>query len=114
LESSLQRLGTDYIDIYQLDWPDRQTNYFGKLGHIHAEKEQSVPIEETLEILQDLLARGEIRYIGVSNETPWGVMQHLQLAQSRNLPRIVSMQNPYNRHITELTIAYSPRPVSVP
>jgi aryl-alcohol dehydrogenase-like predicted oxidoreductase len=96
LESSLQRLGTDYIDIYQLHWPDRQTNYFGKLGYCHAEKEQPVPIEETLEILADLVAQGKIRYIGVSNETPWGVMQYLQLAQSRNLPRIVSIQNPYN------------------
>ncbi len=96
LESSLQRLGTDYIDIYQLHWPDRETNYFGKLGYRHAAVEQSVPIEETLEVLADLVAQGKIRYLGVSNETPWGLMRYLQLSQSLDLPRVVSIQNPYS------------------
>ncbi len=96
LNSSLQRLGTDYIDIYQLHWPDRETNYFGKLGYVHSEQDLSVPIEETLEVLQELVTAGKIRHIGVSNETPWGLMQYLNLAQSRGLPRVVSIQNPYN------------------
>ena len=96
LDGSLQRLGTDYIDIYQLHWPDRETNFFGKLGYIHNEKDQSVPIEETLGVLQDLVSVGKIRHIGVSNETPWGLMQYLHLAQSRELPRAASIQNPYN------------------
>jgi aryl-alcohol dehydrogenase-like predicted oxidoreductase len=96
LDCSLQRLGTDYIDIYQLHWPDRDTNYFGKLGYIHPKKEQSVPIQTTLEVLLDLQAEGKIRHIGVSNETPWGLMQYLNLAERHNLPRAVSIQNPYN------------------
>jgi aryl-alcohol dehydrogenase-like predicted oxidoreductase len=96
LESSLQRLGTDYIDIYQLHWPDRETNYFGKLGYIQPQQEESVPILETLDVLSDLVAEGKIRHIGVSNETPWGLMKYLHLAESHNLPRVVSIQNPYN------------------
>jgi aryl-alcohol dehydrogenase-like predicted oxidoreductase len=96
LNSSLQRLGTDYIDIYQLHWPDRETNFFGKLGYIHPEQDRSVPIEETLDVLQDLVIAGKIRHIGVSNETPWGLMRYLHLAQTQGLPRAVSIQNPYN------------------
>lgn len=96
LESSLQRLGTDYIDIYQLHWPDRETNYFGKLGYVHPAEERSIPIQETLEVLADLVTQGKIRHIGVSNETPWGLMRYLQLSETHSLPRIVSIQNPYN------------------
>lgn len=96
VESSLQRLRTDYIDIYQLHWPDRQTNYFGQLGYSHPEQEESVPIQETLEVLRDLIESGKIRHIGVSNETPWGLMKYLQLAQEMDLPRPVTIQNPYN------------------
>jgi aryl-alcohol dehydrogenase-like predicted oxidoreductase len=96
LDSSLQRLGTDYIDIYQLHWPDRETNYFGKLGYNHTGEEGVVPIQETLEVLRDLVAKGKIRHIGVSNETPWGLMQYLQLSHSNSLPRMVSIQNPYS------------------
>jgi aryl-alcohol dehydrogenase-like predicted oxidoreductase len=96
LHSSLQRLGTDYIDMYQLHWPERETNYFGKLGYRHRDTEDAVPIAETLEVLGDLVNLGKIRHIGVSNETPWGLMQYLQLAESRNLPRAVSIQNPYS------------------
>lgn len=96
LDNSLQRLGTDYIDIYQLHWPDRETNYFGRLGYTHPAQERSVPIQETLEVLADLVTQGKIRHIGVSNETPWGVMQYLQLSQRYDLPRVVSIQNPYN------------------
>ncbi|MBV2092515.1 MAG: NADP(H)-dependent aldo-keto reductase [Candidatus Thiodiazotropha sp. (ex Ctena orbiculata)] len=96
LEQSLQRLQTDYIDIYQLHWPDRKTNYFGALGYQHPKHESATPIEETLEVLGDLKKAGKIRYIGVSNETPWGLMRYLQIAQQKELPRVVSIQNPYN------------------
>jgi aryl-alcohol dehydrogenase-like predicted oxidoreductase len=96
LDSSLQRLRTDYIDIYQLHWPDRETNYFGKLGYSQPDEERCVPILETLEVLLDLVASGKIRHIGVSNETPWGLMKYLQLAEAHDLPRPVSIQNPYS------------------
>ncbi|MCU7803368.1 MAG: NADP(H)-dependent aldo-keto reductase [Candidatus Thiodiazotropha sp. (ex Lucinoma annulata)] len=96
LEQSLQRLQTDYIDIYQLHWPDRHTNYFGELGYRPDEEEQTTPILETLQVLSDLIKAGKIRHIGVSNETPWGLMRYLQLAEELDLPRVVSIQNPYN------------------
>lgn len=96
VEASLQRLGTDYIDLYQLHWPDRRANFFGKLGYNHDAGDDPVPLEETLETLGRLVDAGKIRHIGVSNETPWGVMRMLQLAAERGLPRIASIQNPYN------------------
>lgn len=96
LDASLQRLQTDYLDLYQLHWPDRNTNHFGRLGYQHLDDEDSVPILETLEALGDFVKAGKVRHIGVSNETPWGVGQFLQLAEQYGLPRIVSIQNPYN------------------
>ncbi|MCU7920496.1 MAG: NADP(H)-dependent aldo-keto reductase [Candidatus Thiodiazotropha sp. (ex Epidulcina cf. delphinae)] len=96
LEQSLQRLRTDYIDIYQLHWPDRPTNYFGELGYKHRQEEQATPILETLEVLNALQQAGKIRHIGVSNETPWGLMRYLHLAEQHDLPRVVSIQNPYS------------------
>lgn len=96
LDGSLQRLQTDHIDLYQLHWPDRKTNFFGKLGYAHDAEAQSVPLQESLEVLGELVAAGKIRYIGLSNETPWGIMHCLQLAEGSRLPRIVSVQNPYN------------------
>jgi aryl-alcohol dehydrogenase-like predicted oxidoreductase len=95
LTTSLERLNTDYIDLYQVHWPARQTNYFGKLGYEH-EEEKVTDIEETLEVLNDFVQRGQIRTIGISNETPWGVMRYLELARERGWSRIVSIQNPYN------------------
>jgi len=95
VDDSLKRLKTDYIDLYQVHWPDRQTNYFGKLGYVHKE-DDSVPILETLQTLADIIKSGKVRYIGISNETPWGTMQYLLEAERHNLPRIVSIQNPYN------------------
>lgn len=96
LHASLKRLQTDYLDLYQLHWPDRDTNYFGKLGYQHNPDDQPVPIEETLEVLNDLVKAGKVRHIGLSNETPWGVMRFLRASEQRNWPRVVSIQNPYN------------------
>jgi aryl-alcohol dehydrogenase-like predicted oxidoreductase len=96
LAGSLQRLQTDYIDLYQLHWPDRNTNHFGRLGYQHIEEAETIPILETLEVLADFVKQGKVRHIGVSNETPWGIAQFLNLAEKHNLPRIVSIQNPYN------------------
>jgi aryl-alcohol dehydrogenase-like predicted oxidoreductase len=96
LAGSLERLQTDYIDLYQLHWPDRNTNHFGRLGYQHLDEPDTVPILETLEVLADFVKQGKVRHIGVSNETPWGVSQFLKLAEQHNLPRVVSIQNPYS------------------
>ncbi|RME93497.1 MAG: NADP(H)-dependent aldo-keto reductase [Candidatus Hydrogenedentota bacterium] len=97
VEGSLRRLQTDYIDLYQLHWPERKTNFFGQLNFkVPAKEEETTPIEETLSALQKLIQEGKIRFIGVSNETPWGVCKFLHYAKSLNLPRIVSIQNPYS------------------
>ncbi|HQU16489.1 MAG: NADP(H)-dependent aldo-keto reductase [Chromatiales bacterium 21-64-14] len=96
LDASLARLQTDYLDLYQVHWPDRRTNFFGQLGYAHDPEEDAVPIVETLETLAEVVRAGKVRYIGVSNETPWGVMTYLQAAERHGLPRIVSVQNPYN------------------
>ncbi len=95
-EASLRRLRTDVIDLYQLHWPDRETNCFGKLGYEHPAQEQPTPLLTTLEALAELVRAGKIRQIGVSNETPWGVMEYLRLAAQHGLPRLVSIQNPYS------------------
>ncbi|MBK8164012.1 MAG: NADP(H)-dependent aldo-keto reductase [Gammaproteobacteria bacterium] len=96
LDASLKRLHTDYIDLYQLHWPDRRTNTFGRLGYVHDAADAPVPIEESLAALADLVRAGKVRHIGVSNETPWGVAQFLRLADERGWPRIASIQNPYS------------------
>lgn len=96
VDASLQRLQTDYIDLYQLHWPDRSTNFFGHMGYRHTENEDTVPIEETLEVLTELVRVGKIRFAGLSNETPWGLHRFLQLADQRGMARVVSIQNPYN------------------
>lgn len=95
LDASLQRLQTDWIDLYQLHWPERSTNFFGQLGYRHQDQDFT-PIEETLEALDQQVRAGKIRHIGLSNETPWGTMKFLQLAESRGWPRTASIQNPYN------------------
>jgi len=95
-EASLNRLGTDYIDLYQTHWPDRNANFFGKLGYQHDTEEQTIPIEETLEAISRLIEQGKVRNLGVSNETPWGVMQHVNLSAATKLARIASIQNPYS------------------
>lgn len=96
LHDSLRRLQTDYVDLYQLHWPDRSTNFFGQLGYRHVEDDYTVPIEETLEALGDLVRSGKVRHVGLSNETPWGVSRFLFNAETRKLPRVASIQNPYN------------------
>lgn len=96
VDASLQRLQTDVIDLYQLHWPDRKANFFGRFGFVPEPEEETVPLEETLAVLGDLVKKGKIKTAGVSNETPWGVMRMLCLAEHHNLPRIVSIQNPYS------------------
>ncbi|ORE85252.1 aldo/keto reductase [Oceanococcus atlanticus] len=95
-DDSLRRLQTDVIDLYQVHWPDRETNFFGKLGYTAPTTDNSVPIEETLDALDSLVKAGKVRHIGVSNETPWGVAEYLRLARDNNKPRIASIQNPYS------------------
>ncbi|WP_111497443.1 MULTISPECIES: NADP(H)-dependent aldo-keto reductase [Marinobacter] len=96
VEDSLKRLQTDYIDLYQIHWPDRSTNFFGRLGYTHNPDEDATPIEETLQALDELVKEGKIRHIGLSNETAWGTMRYLQLAEQNGWPRPVSIQNPYS------------------
>ena len=83
LDASLKRLRTDYLDLYQLHWPDRTTATFGKLAYPWTEGEQTVAIEETLSVLQDFVREGKVRHVGVSNETPWGVAQFLKHAENQ-------------------------------
>ena len=96
VDGSLRRLQTEYIDLYQLHWPERPTNCFGQRGYVHHDEDDSTPLEETLRALEELLVSGKIRGIGLSNETPWGAMKFLQLAEREGLPRIQSIQNPYS------------------
>ncbi len=96
LHGSLKRLQTDYIDLYQLHWPDRDTNYFGKLGYEAHDEDRSIPLLETLRVLAEQVQAGKVRHIGVSNESPWGLMHAVRLTEREGLPRIVSVQNPYS------------------
>lgn len=95
VEGSLRRLQTDYIDLYQIHWPARPTNFFGQLGYVHRESD-STPLEETLAALNELITEGKIRHYGLSNETAWGTMKVLQIAERNGWPKPVSIQNPYN------------------
>jgi aryl-alcohol dehydrogenase-like predicted oxidoreductase len=94
-EGSLKRLKTDYIDVYQLHWPDRPMRVFEGLDYVHLEGD-SHPIHEILGALGKLVAEGKVRFVGLSNETPWGVMSFLKAADDHGLPRVVSIQNAYN------------------
>lgn len=96
IENSLKRLNTEYIDLYQIHWPERPVNSFGQLGYIHNPREDDIKIEVTLEALSKAVQKGLIKYIGLSNETPWGVMKFIEAAKEFSLPRVVSIQNPYS------------------
>lgn len=96
IDASLKRLQTDYIDLYQLHWPSRNAPIFGQLFFNPAHERPHVEIEETLSALQELVREGKIRYVGVSNETSWGVAEFIKQAETRELPRVVSIQNCYH------------------
>jgi aryl-alcohol dehydrogenase-like predicted oxidoreductase len=96
LDGSLKRLQTDYVDLYQMHWPDRSVNSFGQLNYAHFPDEVTVPPEETLSVLAEFVKAGKIRHIGLSNETPWGVAAFLRAAEQGVGPRVATVQNPYN------------------
>jgi len=97
IDASLIRLQTDYIDLYQLHWPERKVPKFGKLDFEYDLYDNEwTQIEEVLENLNNLIKEGKIRHVGLSNETPWGMMKFLQIAKEKNLPRVMSIQNVYN------------------
>lgn len=122
VEDSLRRLQTDYIDLYQIHWPDRYVPMFGATQYDIDQERESVPIAEQLQALAELVQDGKVRYLGLSNETPWGVMEFMRCAEALNLPRVVSIQNAYHlmnrtyenglaetcRHAQVGLLAYSP------
>lgn len=95
-DASLKRLQTDYIDLYQLHWPERRTNCFGTLRYRHFPDDDATPLEESLSALKELVDAGKVRAVGISNETAWGMTHCLKLADTLGLPRIASTQNPYS------------------
>ena len=96
LGNSLQRLQTDYIDVYQLHWPERKTNYFGQRGFKVQDDAWEDNIHNVLETLDGFVKEGKIKHIGLSNENPWGIMRFLEESKYNNLPRVKTIQNPYS------------------
>ncbi len=96
VDDSLKRLQTDYIDLYQIHWPDRNVALFGQTGFNPDQEREVVPIAEQLETFAELIKAGKIRHLGVSNETPWGICEFSHAAKQLNLPKIVSIQNAYS------------------
>jgi aryl-alcohol dehydrogenase-like predicted oxidoreductase len=122
IEGSLRRLQTDYVDLYQIHWPDRYVPMFGGTGYDAAQERISTPIAEQLQALAELVQAGKVRHIGLSNETPWGVSEFVRCAAQLGLPKIVSVQNAYHlmnrsfesglsevcRHTNVSLLGYSP------
>jgi aryl-alcohol dehydrogenase-like predicted oxidoreductase len=96
IDGSLRRLQTDYVDLYQIHWPDRYVPMFGSVSYDVTQERDSVPVEEQLQVLAELVRAGKVRYLGLSNETPWGVSEFLRCAERLGLPHIVSIQNAYH------------------
>ena len=96
VNDSLKRLQTDYIDLYQLHWPERNTNTFGRLGYEHNDTGNWNKFEDVLGNLKKFVDSGKIRHVGLSNETPWGVSKFLEQSREKNLPRMEAIQNPYS------------------
>lgn len=107
IDESLSRLQTDYVDLYQIHWPDRYVPLFGAADYDPRYEKETIPIIEQLEVFADLVKVGKIRYLGVSNETPWGICEFSHLAQQLGLPKIVSIQNAYNltNRVFEINLA---------
>ena len=96
VDESLKRLKTDYIDLYQLHWPERSSNFFGRLGYQHDNKENWNKFEDILYSLDQIIKSGKVRYVGLSNETAWGLSKFLEISKIKSLPRMLSVQNPYS------------------
>ena len=96
VDESLKRLKTDYIDLYQLHWPERTSNFFGKLGYQHDDKEDWNKFEDILYSFDQIIKSGKVRYVGLSNETAWGLSKFLEISKIKSLPRMLSVQNPYS------------------
>ena len=96
INDSLKRLQTDYIDLYQLHWPERNTNTFGRLGYEHKDNGSWNKFEDVLGNLKKFIDIGKIREVGLSNETAWGAKKYLEISKDQNLPRMMSVQNPYS------------------
>jgi aryl-alcohol dehydrogenase-like predicted oxidoreductase len=96
IDASLKRLKTDYVDLYQIHWPDRNVPTFGQTVFNPEADRETIPIFEQLAVFADIIKAGKVRYIGLSNETPWGIATFSQVAQQLNLPKVVSIQNAYN------------------